>query len=85
MENKIEKSYFDKNGKEIKEFAVLKIFHFTGIRRKRYYMYKWVKLIEKNNKQYWVAYHLTDDSGRYFFLRSIANENRILSNVEIVQ
>lgn len=30
----------DKNGVEIEEFDVLKIFHFTGARRKKHYMYK---------------------------------------------
>ena len=32
----------DKNGREIREGDVLKVFHFTGARRKRYYMYKLV-------------------------------------------
>lgn len=30
----------DKNGVEIEEFDILKVFHFIGARRKRHYMYK---------------------------------------------
>lgn len=32
----------DKNGREIKVGDVLKVYHFTGARRKRHYMYKQV-------------------------------------------
>lgn len=30
----------DKNGVQFEEFDVLKVFHFVGARRKKYYMYK---------------------------------------------
>ncbi len=30
----------DKNGRPIEEFDVLKVFHFIGPRRKKFYMYK---------------------------------------------
>ena len=85
-----EKPYFDKNGKEIKQFAVIKIFHFKGTNeqgrgRKLYYMYKWVQLREWQNKLYWVALHLTDDKGDFFHLRSISDIDRKLEGVEIVQ
>ena len=33
---------FDKNGREILPFDTLKIYHFTGIRRKKHFMYKFV-------------------------------------------
>lgn len=86
----IEAPYFDKNGKEIKEFAVIKIFHFKGVNeqgrgRKNYYMYKWVRLTERNGKKWWTALHLSNDSGDYFHLRSTANDERILTDTEIVQ
>jgi len=86
----IEKPYFDKNGKQVKEFAVIKIFHFKGVNeqgrgRKNYYMYKWVRLLEINGKKQWVALHLSDDSGGYFPLRSIANPEMVMANVEIVE
>lgn len=86
----IEAPYFDKNGKQIKEFAVLKIFHFKSVNeqgrgRKNYYMYKWVKLVEWKGKKYWVALHLTNGSGDYFHLRTKANDERVLTDTEIVQ
>ena len=86
----VEEPYFDKNGKQIEEFAVIKIFHFKGVNeqgrgRKNYYMYKWVRLTERNGKKWWTALHLSNDSGDYFHLRSIANSERVLTNTEIVQ
>jgi hypothetical protein len=35
---------FDKNGIEIEEFDILKVFHFVGVRKKKHYMYKMVIL-----------------------------------------
>ena len=86
----IESPYFDKNGKEIKEFAVLKIFHFKGVNeqgrgRKNYYMYKWVRLIERKGKKYWAALHLTNDSDGHFYLKATANKERVMTDTEIVQ
>jgi len=88
----IEEPYFDKNGKEIKEFAVLKVFHFKGVNeqgrgRKRYYMYKWVRLKERKGKMYWVAKHLSNkDDDSYYHLRSVADKDtRIITGTEIVQ
>jgi hypothetical protein len=92
MENVIESPYFDKNGKEIKEFAVIKVYHFTGVNeqgrgRKHYYFYKWIRLVEWKGEMRWVARHLeNDDPNAYYHLRSVANqETRILANAEIVQ
>ena len=88
--DEIEAPYFDKNGKQIKEFAVIKIFHFKGVNeqcrgRKNYYMYKWVRLVERDGKKWWVALHLSDDSGSYFYLRSTANSERVMTDTEIIQ
>lgn len=85
-----EQPYFDKNGKEIKEFAVLKVFHFQGVNkqgrgRKNYYMYKWVRLTEWKGKRYWVAMHLNSNEDVYYHLRTVANSDRVLENSEIVQ
>jgi hypothetical protein len=85
--------YRDFRGREIKEFAILKVYHFTGRNergrgRKHYYMYKWVRLKEFKGKMYWVACHLTnanDDISSYYFLRAAADSERILSGTEIVQ
>jgi hypothetical protein len=87
----IEAPYFDKNGKEIKEFAVLKVYHFYGVNeqgrgRKHYYMYKWVRLKEHKGKKYWVAMHLTSDKdSNYYALRAVAdNDTRKIMDAEIV-
>jgi hypothetical protein len=92
QQSEIEQPYFDKHGKEIKEFAVLKVFHFKGVNeqgrgRKNYYMYKWVQLRHfiEGGMKYWVAIHLVNGSGDYYHLRSGTGENRILHDVEIVQ
>lgn len=81
----IEEPYFDKNGKQINQFALLKIYHFTGARRKRYYMYKWVKLKQSSGKYYYAGLHLYDDTESSYFLRSTANSERVLVDAEIVQ
>ena len=85
-----EQPYFDKNRKQIKEFALIKFFHFKGVNeqgrgRKNYYMYKWVRLIEWKGTLYWTAFHLTDGSDSYFHLRTVASEGRIIQGAEIVQ
>lgn len=87
----IEQPYKDQNGKEIKEFAVLKVFHFKGVNeqgrgRKNYYMYKQVLLKEWKGKFYWVALHLNNDNDEYYHLRTVANkETRVINGTEIVQ
>ena len=85
-----EEPYFDEKGNEIKEHALIKVFHFKGVNqrgngRKNYYMYKWVKLKEFKDKKYWVAQHLLNDSGDYYHLRTGATPERKLLGVEIVQ
>lgn len=89
----VEAPYFDKNGTEIKEFAVLKVYHFKGVNeqgrgRKHYYMYKWVRLkMDKNGKLWWVAMHLTNgNENSYYNLRAVGDkQTRIISDSEIVQ
>jgi hypothetical protein len=73
----------DKNGREIREFAVIKIFHFTGAKRKKHFMYKWVRKVDGHL----VGQHLTDDSPRnWFSLKSIADkETGKIESAEIVQ
>jgi hypothetical protein len=87
-----EAPYFDKKGKQIKEFAVLKVYHFFGVNdqgrgRKHHYMYKWVRLKEHKGKKYWVAMHLNSDKeSNYYNLRAVANkQTRIIPDTEIVQ
>lgn len=71
---------FDENGMIIHEFDLLKVFHFTGSRRKKHYMYKWVRM---KDGALW-AHHLEDaDTG--FWLRAIADKKGVCDGVEIVQ
>lgn len=74
---------FDRKGKEIKEFAVIKIFHFIGARGKKHYMYKWVRSVDG----FLVGMHLTNAKlDSWFLLWTIANEETgIISDAEIVQ
>ena len=88
----IESPYFDEKGVEIKEFAVIKVFHFKGVNskgngRKNYFMYKWVRLNEDaKGKKWWVAFHIEDNNNDYYHLRSVADkETRIIKGTEIVQ
>ena len=82
----IEQPYYDKNGKEIKEFSLLKVFHFTGARKKKYYMYKFVKILDcVNGTGYYIGDHL-DGTNDWFLLCSIADpETRIINSCEIIQ
>ena len=87
---KKENIYYDKNGKEIKEFSVLKIYHFLGVNeqgrgRKHYYMYKWITLKESQGKLYYYGLHLSDNSEKGFWLKSISDENNKILNAEVVQ
>ena len=83
----IEEPYFDKNGREIKENDLLKIFHFKGVTnqgrgRKNYFLYKLVKLKEWKGKKYWTAYDLREET-HYFHLRSVNSGCKNLQ-VEII-
>lgn len=88
---KTEQPYLDKNGIEIKEWALLKVFHFSGGRgNKKHYMYKLVRLREASNgsggkERYWYGLHITKNFGEGYFLRATANEQRVIANAEIVQ
>lgn len=85
---KKEEPYYDENGREIKEFTVIRVFHYIGARKKKHYMYKWVKLKEFHGQLYWVGYHLCDDNDNinsYYQLRFSANKDRILEDAVIVQ
>ncbi len=91
----LEKPFFDKNGRQIKEFAVVKVFHFIGRRKKKHYMYHWVRLNEVNGIKYYFGEHLNDNTGFFekgskqkysgYRLLAVADEIRRLNNYEIVQ
>jgi len=84
-----EDPYYDKNGIEIKEFAILKIYHFYGRTLRNgnghNYMYKWIRLKNSNGKLCWAGYHLTNNKDQSFWLRAVASPKKVITNAEIVQ
>lgn len=68
---------YDKKGIPVREFDVLKMYHFTGARRKKHYMYKWVRKID----EHLVAWHLTDGKNNSWFKL----DQQLLNDCEIVQ
>jgi hypothetical protein len=75
---------YDKNRRQIHAHDVLKVFHFTGARNKKYYMYKQavcIVTLGKHGTLYWKINHLERSGGHY---HEIADD-RVLSHYEIVQ
>ncbi len=88
----IEQPYKDEKGREIREFDLIKVYHFKGVNeqgrgRKIYYMYKWVRLKEHKGKQWWVAMHLSSESeSNYYNLIAVADkETRVIKGTTIIQ
>ena len=78
---------FDKNGNILHEFDVVKIFHFTGARRKRHYMYKWIRS-DKNGRL--CMMHLSSEKDSQIMvpldaLTTSVNGRNVLPGAEIVQ
>jgi len=73
-------SVYDKNGRPILLGDVLKVYHFTGARRKRHFMYKYVSGIRPSGKAF-VVDHLEPNSLPYFLLL----DGKIKQDYEIVQ
>lgn len=73
----------DKNGRQIERGDVLKVFHFTGSRNRRHYMYKQVlgvKTLQSGNEYLMFSHlELNDD---YYLERC---DGRTLCDYEIVQ
>lgn len=70
------KPAYDKHGKEIHEFDLLKVFHFTGARRKKHYMYKWVSV--KMGHLY--GLHLANNDGSGYVLQGNLMDTEIISS-----
>ena len=81
----IDGPYYDKNGREIKEGHLIKTYHFTGARKKKYYMYH-VATLEKDgdNIGYWGAREYYKDRPHYW-LKAVANHRNYLLNYEVVK
>lgn len=77
----------DKNGKVIHEFDVLKVFHFIGARRKKHYMYKWVRINPKY-PHFLFGCHLEKDDlfTDAYVLNSSSQEGEIvIEHAEVIQ
>lgn len=74
----------DKTGREIKQGDVLKVYHFTGARGKRHYMYKQVveeRWLGKGENAYWFVSHLDQTDDGYHIIK----DGSVLRDYEIVQ
>ncbi len=77
--------FYDRKGNEISEFDVVKVFHFTGARRKQHYMYKWIR---KNKSGQLCIMHLSPDSENLVPLNVVSKRTVaawIFTEAEIVQ
>ena len=79
----------DKHGREIQVGDLLKVYHFTGRRRKRYFMYKQVVGTKwlggygnKPKRQYFSVSHLSLGRDRNYY---IGLDQGVLSDYEIIQ
>lgn len=71
--------YRDAHGIEIREFDVLKVFHFIGARRKVHYMYKWVR---RNSRGELAILHLDAPHEPMVILRAVSC-NGVIACAEI--
>jgi hypothetical protein len=73
---------YDKEGIPILPGDTLKVFHFTGSRGKKFYMYKYVKELRSCNGKYLLeVMHLSLDGASYW----MSLDDRIHADIEIVQ
>jgi hypothetical protein len=72
----------DKNGIVIEEFDVLKVFHFIGARRKKYYVYKLVILWDGH---LYGAHLDRNPLTPGYHLASLTDQDETLMDTEIVQ
>jgi hypothetical protein len=71
---------YDKNRIPILPGDTLKVFHFTGRRRQKFFMYKYVKAVHTSRKALEVM-HLSLDGGSYW----LRLDGLIHTDIEIVQ
>ena len=62
--------FYDQNGKEIRHLDVIKVLHFIGARRKKHYMYKWVKF----DKDRGLCFHHLDESNELISLKAVCKK-----------
>lgn len=73
---------YDKTGREIRVGDTLKIFHFIGSRRKKYFMYKQViDYKEYTTHKLFTVSHLDTKNSVYY----LADNEKFYNDIEIVQ
>lgn len=71
----------DKNGTKIQQYDLLKVYHFTGARRKKHYMYKHVIGNAHFSDEYFLVSSLSECGHTY----TLRKDGGILPDVEILQ
>lgn len=71
-------------GNEIHETAILKVFHFTGSRNRKHFMYKQVGeiFVAKDGSKYHKIFHLPMDREFSFYLKPV---DAVLGDSVVVQ
>ncbi len=76
--------FYDKNRRPIMRGDIIKLFHFIGARRKKYYMYKQaIDYVHRGGREWLECGHLALDSAETFFLS--CSESEANQSIEIVQ
>lgn len=90
LEQRKDNTYYDKNGEQILEGDLLKVFHFIGARRKKHYMYQVVVMEDINFKNDPVRFPVMSvssylpNSKPHCRMYVLANNNRVHKTAEIV-
>ena len=69
---------YDKRGIPIHEGDVLKMFHFIGARRKKYYMYKWVVVRDGHL----CGHHLGRGSSVFYLSQELLRDTEIVQGFD---
>lgn len=75
----------DKNGREIHDNDVIKVFHFEGARRKKHYMYKLVRRTQDGTLWGMHLSKLNPGESRGYSLLFYADKGGRISDTEVVQ
>jgi hypothetical protein len=75
---------FDKNSKEIREFDLIRVFHFIGARRKKHYMYKWV-VTDPKFPDILFGDHLDGAGSKFYLGKSTSDKGITFDDIEIIQ
>ena len=78
------KTFYDKKGRQLKDYDLIKIYFYT-IDNKRSFTFKWVRTKLFWDTEYFVGMHMNSSHGDYLSLNQFADKEGYMKNVEIVQ